>query len=127
LNKARVRIAEVIDVAWCSDYVIISRYFQLRGEKEDPIVEGNEGEITVKPVATPLSRFSIVEVDHARQTDYFRSLTDSRVWMVIAYFRDLEAAREIRGHNLAASLVEYWLLDARIGRTQSFPVAKRSV
>jgi len=124
LNKSRVRIAEVIDVAWCSDYVIISHFFSCTERKKGHLLKEMMGEITVKPVATSLSRFSVVEVDHARQTDCFRSLTDSRIWMVIAYFRDLEAAREIRGHNLAASLVEDWLLDARIGRTQSFPVSK---
>jgi hypothetical protein len=71
--------------------------------------------------------FSIIEVDHASHADCRCSCTDSRIRVVVTYFRYLQASRKVRGHDFAASFVEDWFLDTRIGRTKGFPVPKRCI
>jgi hypothetical protein len=80
--------------------------------------------LTVKSIATSLPGFSIVIVNHALHTEGGGGCTDDGIWVIIADFGQFEATRKVGSHNFAASFVEDWLLDSRIGGAKSFPVPK---
>jgi hypothetical protein len=90
---------------------------------EERFVENLE-DLTVKSVATACVGLSVIEIDHASHANCRRSCTDGRVRVVVAYFGYFKTPRKVRGHDFAASFVENWLLDARIGRAKCLPVPK---